>query len=503
MHANVDDARCAPASLRQAAGLRPEPCRILYVTSEISDFVKVGGLGDVSAALPRALRGRWDVRVLIPGYRQVLQSCPSLPIVGHLDGLADIPPCDIAQIRTADDLVVYVLLAPALYDRDGSPYGRPQDGDWRDNDIRFARLALAAADIAGGRVQMGWQPDLLHLNDWPTALAAGYAKWRGSTAPSLLTIHNLAYQGLFQPLCLERLGIPREAFRIDGVEFHGNVSFLKAGIVFATEITTVSPTYAREITTAEFGCGLDGLLRQKAGQGRLTGIINGIDDSWDPSKGDRIASPFDAQDQRGKDRNAELVRSAFGLSVSRGPLFAVVSRLVHQKGLDLIIGAAETVVRAGGQIAIMGKGEAEVEGQLGALAKRHSGEIALKVGFDEMEARCMFAGSDFLLMPSRFEPCGLSQMYAQRFGSLPIARRTGGLADSIQDGLTGFLFRTVSIESCQEAIDRALNVFGNADIFATMRRLAMARNFSWSGSALSYESVYRRATEKPPIQNAA
>src|SRR5262245_47940359 len=197
MHASADSARCPMASLRQTAGLRPAPCKILYVTSEISDFVKVGGLGDVSAALPRALRDRCDVRVLVPGYRQVLQSCPSLPIVGHLDGLADIPPCDIAQIRTADDLVVYVLVAPALYDRDGTPYGRPQDGDWRDNDIRFARLALAAADIAGGRVQMGWQPDLLHLNDWPTALAAGYAKWRGSTAPSLLTIHNLAYQGLF------------------------------------------------------------------------------------------------------------------------------------------------------------------------------------------------------------------------------------------------------------------------------------------------------------------
>jgi starch synthase len=503
MYISADDARCPSVPLRQTAGFRPEPCRTLFVTTEISDFVKVGGLGDVSAALPRALRGRCDVRVLIPGYREILQSCPQLPIVGHLEGLADIPPCDIAQIRTADDLVVYVLLAPTLYDRDGSPYGRPQQGDWRDNDVRFARLALAAADMAAGRAQMQWRPELLHLNDWPTALAAGYVKWRGLATPSLLTIHNLAYQGLFPPSCLQRLGIPQEAFQIDGIEFHGKVSFLKAGIVFATEITTVSPTYAQEITTTEFGCGLDGLLRLRAGEGRLTGIINGIDDSWDPSRGDRIASPFDAQDQRGKDRNAERVRAAFGLALSRGPLFAVVSRLVHQKGLDLIIGAAETVVRAGGQIAIMGQGEAEVERQLGALARRHAGEIALKVGFDEKEARCMFAGSDFLLMPSRFEPCGLSQMYAQRFGSLPIARRTGGLADSIQDGLTGFLFRTVSVESCQEAIGRALNVFGNADIFPAMRRLAMARNFSWSGSALSYENIYTRAIETSPIRNVA
>ncbi|HEY3147470.1 MAG TPA: glycogen/starch synthase, partial [Dongiaceae bacterium] len=282
---------------------------------------------------------------------------------------------------------------------------------------------------------------------------------------------------------------------INGVEFHGKVSFLKAGIAFASQLSTVSATYAQEITTAEFGCGLDGLLRLRADQGRLTGIINGIDPSWDPSLGDRIASPFDARDLRGKDRNAEQVRSAFKLAVSRGPLFAVVSRLVHQKGLDLMIGAAETVVRSGGQIAIMGQGEAAVERELGALARRHPGDIALKVGFDEAEARCMFAGSDFLLMPSRFEPCGLSQMYAQRFGSLPIARKTGGLADSIEDGLTGFLFRAISVEACLEAVARALNVFGNSEIFVAMRRLAMARNFGWSKPAAAYQAIYARALE--------
>jgi starch synthase len=474
-------------------------CKILYVTPEISDFIKAGGLGDVSATLPRALKNRCDVRVLIPGYRQVLQSCGSLPVVGRLNGLANAPPCDIAEIRTSDDLVVYVLLAPGLYDRDGSPYGRPVGGDWCDNDIRFARLALAAAGIAGGQANMAWQPDLLHLNDWPTALAAGYVKWQGLSVPSLLTIHNLAYQGLFARDCLRRVGIPPQAFSIDGVEFHGNVSFLKAGIVFASEVTTVSPTYAREITSSEFGCGLEGLLKLRAEQGRLTGIINGIDGSWDPRTGEGIASAFDAHDQSGKQRNAEQVRTAFKLAVSRGPLFAVVSRLVHQKGLDLIADAAQTVVEAGGQIAIMGQGEPEVEAQLGALAKRHPGEIALKVGFDEMEARCMFAGSDFLLMPSRFEPCGLSQMYAQRFGSLPIARRTGGLADSIEDGVTGFLFRAASIDSCLDAIGRALNTFSSTDILHAMRRLAMARNFSWSRSASSYEAVYARAV----AQNAA
>lgn len=490
---------------RQSAdpGRAAAPGKILYVTPEISDFVKAGGLGDVAAALPRALRGRCDVRVLLPGYRQVLQRCRSLDVVGHLEGLAGIPRCDIAQVRVSDGLIAYIVLAPALYDRDGTPYGNAYGADWGDNDIRFARLALAAAEIAGGRAQVGWQPDLLHLNDWPTALAAGYAAWRNIPVPSLLTIHNLAYQGIFHRDCLGRLGIPAGAFHINGVEFHGKVSFLKAGIAFASELSTVSATYAQEITTAEFGCGLDGLLRLRADEGRLTGIINGIDDSWDPSRGDRIASPFDAQDLSGKEKNAAEVRSAFKLAVSRGPLFAVVSRLVHQKGLDLMMGAAETVVRAGGQIAIMGQGEAAVEREVGALARRHPGDIAIKIGFDEAQARCMFAGSDFLLMPSRFEPCGLSQMYAQRFGSLPIARRTGGLADSIEDGLTGFLFRSTSVEGCLEAVGRALNVFDNSTIFAAMRRLAMARNFGWSRSAAAYQGIYARAIESAQTQHAA
>ena len=469
--------------------------RILYVTPEISDFVKAGGLGDVSAALPRALRSRCDVRVLLPGYRHVLQRCNTVEVVGRIDGIAGIPQCEIAQVGMPDDLIAYILLAPSLYDRDGTPYGTAQGGDWIDNDVRFACLGLAAAEIGAGRAGLDWRPDLLHLNDWPTALAAGYAQWRKVPVASLLTIHNLAYQGIFSRDCMGRLGIPADAFDINGVEFHGKVSFLKAGIAFASELSTVSTTYANEITTAEFGCGLDGLLRLRADEGRLTGIINGIDESWDPSRGDGLACPFIASDLRGKDRNAEQVRSDFGLAVSRGPLFAVVSRLVHQKGLDLMIGAAETIVRSGGQIAIMGQGEPAVERELGALAKRHPGDVSLKVGFDEVEARCMFAGSDFLLMPSRYEPCGLSQMYAQRFGSLPIARRTGGLADSIEDGLTGFLFHAVSVEACLEAISRAFNVFGNGDIFMAMRRLAMARNFGWAKSAASYQAIYGRAIE--------
>ncbi|MDQ4136634.1 MAG: glycogen synthase GlgA, partial [Pseudomonadota bacterium] len=400
----------------------------------MSDFVKAGGLGEVSAALPRALCSLYDVRVLIPGYRQVLQAAGPIPVVAHLPGAFGIPACDLGLVVTKDGLKIYVLLCPQLYDREGTPYGNAAGLDWADNDIRFGRLALAAADLACGTGNPIWKPDLLHLNDWPSGLASAYLSWRGIRTPSILTIHNLAYQGLFGRESLGRLGIPDSAFQVDGVEFYGKLSFLKAAIYYSSSVTTVSSTYAQEITTPQSGCGLDGLLRLRAEQGRLTGILNGIDESWDPSTDPHLASPFTPDDWEGKQANAQEVRSAFGLAVSRGPLFAVVSRLVHQKGVDLAIAAAESIVAQGGQVVVTGRGEARFEKALEDLAARHPGNVGVRIGFDETEARRMYAGSDFLLMPSRFEPCGLSQMYAQRFGSLPIAHRTGGLADTIEDG---------------------------------------------------------------------
>lgn len=329
--------------------------RILFVTSEIADYLKVGGLGDVSAALPRALRQQHDVRVLIPGYREVLASFGTIPVVGRLGGLSSLPACDLGRIETPDGLTLYVLLCPELYDREGSPYVDVNGADWADNDIRFGRLGLAAADIACGLGDPTWAPDLIHLNDWPTALAPAYLAWRGRPTPSIMTIHNLAYQGVFGRERLGALGIPDAAFQMHGVEFCGDLSFLKAGIFYASHVTTVSSTYAEEITTPEFGCGLDGLLRTRAREGRLTGILNGIDESWDPRTDPHLASPFDAEDWKGKRVNAEEVRNAFGLAVSRGPIFAVVSRLVHQKGVDLTIQATETIVRQGGQIVVTGR----------------------------------------------------------------------------------------------------------------------------------------------------
>ncbi len=455
----------------------------------MTDFVKVGGLGEVSSALPRALRQRNDIRVLIPGYRQVTVG-RQMTEVARLPAVAGLPGCAIGRLDMPDGLVVYVLLCPELYDRDGNPYADPAGADWADNDIRFARLALAAADIAAGLPDLGWTPDLLHVNDWQSALAPAYLAWRQCHVPSLLTVHNLAYQGIFERDRLPVLAIPEQAFDIEGVEFHGRLSFLKAGLYYASHLTTVSDNYAREITTEAFGCGLEGLLRTRAARQELTGIINGVDDSWDSGQDPALLAPFDEKDLKGKARNAAGAREAFGLSASRGPLFAVISRLVHQKGIDLAIRAVDDIVGQGGQVAITGQGEPALEDALRALASRHPGSVGIRIGFEEGEARRLYAGSDFLLMPSRFEPCGLSQMYAQRYGSLPVAHRTGGLADTIDDNVTGFLFHEMSLHGLMDGVTRAFRSFAAKGDLARMRRRAMRRPMNWLQSSRRYSALY-------------
>ena len=461
--------------------------RILFVTSELGDYIKAGGLGEVSAALPRALSRKCDVRVLIPGYRQVREHHPHIDVVKAMPATSHLPPWSLGLVTTGDKLKIYVVLCDELYNREGSPYGDPNGVDWFDNDIRFARLSLAAAEIAAGEADPNWKPDLIHVNDWPSALAPGYIEWKGLKTPSILTIHNLAYQGLFEQSRSGLLGIPDNAFSVKGVEFHGKVSFLKSGIFYASHITTVSETYAREITTPEHGCGLNGLLTERMNEGRLTGIINGIDDSWAPP----IEGHHRNSDTTFKRKGADEIRSSFGLSASNGPIFAIVSRLVHQKGIDLSIDAAETIVANGGQLVVTGRGEAKIEEQVSKLEKRYPGRVGVKIGFDDKDARAMFTGSDFLLMPSRFEPCGLSQMYAQKLGALPIAHSTGGLVDTIEDGRSGFLFSNLSSEGLVQAVNRALHAFSSKPALRRMRKHAMAKKFGWSNSAKRYSDVYK------------
>lgn len=464
----------------------PSGAKLLFVTSEMGDFIKAGGLGEVSMALPRQMRGFCDVRVLLPGFRQVRAARPNMEIVRRIPRTAGLPPWSLGRFATADGLTIYAVLCDELYDRAGSPYGPFSGGDFGDNDVRFARLSLAAAEIAAGEADPNWKPDIVHLNDWPSALTAGYMRWKGLATPSILTIHNLAYQGLYEPERLAPLGIPDLAFSVNGTEFHGKLSFLKAGIFYGSHVTTVSETYAREITTAEHGCGLEGLLRSRMEEGRLTGIVNGIDESWDsPAAG--------ADPGRWKRRNASDIRKAFELPASRGPLFSIISRLVHQKGIDLSIEAAETIIANGGQLVVTGRGEARLEDEIQRLARRHPTAVAARIGFDDGEARRIFAASDFLLMPSRFEPCGLSQMYAQRSGALPIAYSTGGLVDTIEDGLSGFLFSSLNGAGLSAAVTRAFGAFRSRRNLLRMREHAMAKRFDWARPTHRYAAIYARA----------
>jgi starch synthase len=484
------------------------PVRALFVTSEVAGLAKAGGLGDVSAGLPLALRQRGiDVRVLMPAYREVLAKLPDVSWIGDLPARAGIPPARLGEVRLPDGMILYLVGAPSLFDRRGTPYCTPEGADWHDNHLRFARLSLAAADIAAGRVALdrsglgpggigrggwNWIPDIVHANDWPGGLTPAYMRWDATNIPTILTIHNIAYQGNFDASQRHALGIPDAAFDMNGVEFHGRVSFLKAGAFYASHVTTVSPTYATEITTKTLGAGLHGLMEERAARGQLSGIVNGIDESWDPGNDPHLPFHFDTDDLNGKQANADAVRMGLCLRPSQGPLFGIVSRLVHQKGLDLVAAAANDIVEKGGQIVILGLGDPEIEHMLSRTSRRHRDDIGVLIGFNEPMARRIVAGSDFTLMPSRYEPCGLTQMQAQRYGALPIAHATGGLADTIDDGTTGFLFSTHSPDGLMAACYRAFGAYEDDAQFAEMRRAAMARSFGWSGAATEYQALYQR-----------
>lgn len=491
-HASSRDAS-APASLHRRSDrvLSATARSVLFVTTEMTDFVKTGGLGDVAAALPRALRATQDIRVLIPAYPCVLAKARSITWEGGTHAFAGLPETLIGRMETDDGLTVYVVHQPVLFEREGSsPYVSPIGGDWSDNAVRFATLSYAAAEIAAGRAGLNWQPDVLHLNDWPTALAACYARWHGHATPTVLTLHNLAYQGLFQQTMRPALGVPRHATEMD---FHGYMSFLRAGLVHAHYITAVSESYARQIVLPAYGMGLHGLLEKKAVQGRLSGILNGIDPTWNPALDPSLAEPFSADRMATRAATSERMRTEFGLDASRGPLFAFVARLVHQKGIDMVCDAAPQIVAAGGQLAIIGCGDITMERDVARLARRFPGKVGAHIGFDDAVARRMFGGSDFLLMPSRFEPCGLSQMYAQAYGSLPIAHATGGLIDTIEDGVTGLLFQQPTVAGLRQSLQRAFRIFEEPALLGAMRRAAMLERHDWSGPARKYASLYALA----------
>jgi starch synthase len=478
-----------PAEAPKTAGNDPTE-KVLFVTSEMRDFIKAGGLGDVSAALPRVLSHAHDIRVLIPGYRAVLEAGKGMKIVGRTRKRDTLPACDIGELTTHDGLHILVVCNNELFNREGSPYVDARGEGWKDNDIRFATLSSVAADIASGHAGLNWQPDLLHLNDWPCALAACYLDWRHQQpTPSVLTIHNLAYQGIFPEASARRIGAPSNASELD---FHGDVSFLRGGMVRADCLTTVSDSYARQIIEPVYGCGMDRLLARRRKEGRLIGILNGIDQSWNPLLDDALPAPFSIGQWDKRRENTADLRKELGLHATPGPLFVFVSRMVHQKGLDMVCEAAPQIIAAGGQLALIGRGESMYERMAKMLAHRFPGRVSTHIGFDEALAHRMFAGADFLLMPSRYEPCGLSQMYAQAYGCLPIAHATGGLKDTIEDGVSGLLFQNARVSDLRSCLQRAFRIFAEPLLIDAMRGAAMLEKHGWNRSGQQYTHLYHQ-----------
>jgi len=463
--------------------------RVLFVAPECAPLTKTGGLGDVAAALPAALRAQGnDVRVLLPRYREIDQSGAEERARVRLLGI------EARVLEKGDCLFVD---APELYDRDGGPYQDAAGADWADNALRFGVLSRAAALLASSASPLTWRPEILHCNDWPTALAPVYLHFEPAHAGSVMTVHNLAYQGIFDAAVLERLELPRATFAIEGIEFYGRLSFLKGGLVYSDAITTVSPTYAREIQTEEFGCGLDGVLRAR--RGVLRGILNGIDgELWNPMTDQYLAERYSWNSLDRKAANKAALQRRLNLSPEPlAPLLGVVSRFAHQKGIDLLAGAVDDLVQLGAQLCVLGRGEREHEVALAAAAERHAGRVAVAIGFNEELAHLVEAGADLFLMPSRYEPCGLNQMYSQRYGTPPVARATGGLIDTIMDGETGFLFEPLESAALVAAVKRALGFYGEPRRWRELQRRGMTRDFSWAGPARQYADLYAGHARQP------
>lgn len=481
---------------------------VLFVSPEIPPWMKSGGLGDVTAALPPALRAIGvDVRVLVPGYPAVLSALgdritvADIPMPGGALPAARLLACDDPdRTEEVEPAPLLVIDAPAAYMRPGGAYLDPQGADWTDNPLRFGLLSKVAALIGAGATRYGWRPDIVHCNDWPTGLAPAYAQFMDGPRPGyVLTIHNLAYQGLFPAQTLSALDLPPQAFTVDGVEYYGKISFLKAGLFYADRLVAVSPRYAEEIQTEEAGCGLQGLLRQRAAQ--LTGILNGIDTTaWNPATDEHIAHHYDADRLDQKQENKRALQRELGLDEELDiPLLGVVSRLTSQKGLDLLAQIMPALLATPVQLALLGSGDSELEESFRALAASAPRRAAVRIAFDEGLAHRIEAGADIFIMPSRFEPCGLNQLYSLRYGTLPVARETGGLADTVVDlnpntlragTANGFTFVDDDSPSLQYAIERALTAWRDKPLWRSLQRRAMTEDYSWRRSAQRYRAVY-------------
>jgi len=478
---------------------------LLFVASEAFPLIKTGGLADVAGSLPEQIRQRGvDVRLLLPAYGDVLAG---------LRGKAE--PVAAFQLQGQDvrllecrlpgkPLVTWLLDHPSFSERRGNPYQAPDGSDWPDNAERFLLLSRAAAAISTGDAVPSWRPDVLHCNDWHTGPAIALVHASPARPRTVFTVHNLAHMGIFDRATFERLGLPESLWQEQGMEFYQQCSFIKAGLVFADHIVTVSPTYAREICTAPGGMGLEGLLSQRSD--RLSGILNGVDTRiWDPARDPHLAQPYDADSLQLKAVNKTELQRELGLpECADRPLLGFVGRLAQQKGLDQLLPVLEEAMALPAQVVILGSGEPHYERRLKVLAAAQPDSMALRVAYDERLAHRIEAGADIFLMPSLFEPCGLNQLYSLRYGTLPLVRAVGGLADTVVDAsadnleagsATGFVFQQPDSAELLEAVRRGVQLWHDAGTWQQLQRRAMALDFSWQRSAGAYLELYRSAID--------
>lgn len=466
--------------------------KVLFVLSECAPLIKTGGLADVAGALPTALAAFGDdVRTVLPGYRAVLGKLGKTKTVETYSDLfggpAKLLACQVAGLD------LFVIDAPHLYDRDGGIYADVAGGDWEDNAERFAALSYVAAEIAASGAG-GWTPEIVHGHDWQAGLTPEYLQAAGTKVPFVFTVHNIAFHGNIAADRLDNLRLDPVRFHADHFEFWGQISALKAALMGAAKITTVSQAYAEELLTPEFGMGMDGVLRYR--QADLAGIVNGIDETiWNPQTDPNI-TPY--KTAAGKSANKKALQKIFGLGKSEGPLCVLVSRLTEQKGIDLLLGALPTLLKRGGQLALIGSGDPRLEVALHEAAAAHS-NVSVKIGYDEVLSHQIIAGGDAILVPSRFEPCGLTQLYGLRYGTLPLVALTGGLADTVINAspaalasraATGVQFFPVTTQALSNAFVRLCDLYEDQKTWKAMQRNAMRQPVGWDTSAGDYHAIY-------------
>ncbi|MBT5230276.1 MAG: glycogen synthase GlgA [Methylococcales bacterium] len=478
---------------------------ILFATSEAVPLIKTGGLADVSGSLPPAIQALGhDIRVVLPGYPTAIKNAGTLTSIASFTLERDLLEGQILEGTLPGTKVpVYLIDIPHYFNRDGGPYNHEKGGDWTDNPQRFAAFAHTVVQLAMARIDVGWKPDLIHCNDWQTGLIPPLLTVEDNPPASIFTIHNLAYQGLYDKDVFHSLGLPEHFWSPESLEFYHNFSFLKGGLAHAHWITTVSPTYAREIRTPAFSYGLDGLLNHRSRQ--LSGILNGIDETvWNPSKDVHLKGNYSSDSLQKKAVNKLALQKHFGLKEDKSiPLMASIGRLAEQKGVDLILKVLPKLFESGAQFILLGSGDAWLEHNLQMLASQYPEQFKLTLGYNEPLAHQIEAGADIFLMPSRFEPCGLNQIYSLKYGTIPVVGRTGGLVDTVVDATTrnlyldtatGFIMDDASPEALLHATERALQTYQQPKVWQKIIKTAMKQPFSWEISAKEYIDIYQQVT---------